>query len=345
MPNSTHWTGGGTAGCPDLDEFYYDLDAQTSGNSGVLVVQDSNFIRAPGYAAVWLGTTSSVLYSTFAYYNPLGTGSEANRSTAMVIGGSSSVSNYDGAWYNTAYYSGQGALQLQGAGQSGSGQYVYGNTFEINRYEMPDTVTGGQLVINSAASNAAVASNLINGGYWVNPGTGTVGYFGCSPGPTQAEGTAGIEIVGGNGHAFYNNSIIQHAVNTTGDPYGGQGMAVFGVNGIDVYGSYNPWNSSDTAKNIEDNEWIGIQFFDSSPSSSVTLHGIRNFYNGTSGMTTSAHYAGVYWGSGTGGTGFNTDAVDMCFNGPPPSGPYKDYYNNSSSIVYISPQSYQSTCP
>jgi hypothetical protein len=330
-----------SGGCIDLVNYYY-YDLFGAYNDGVVVVTDNNFIRAPGYSSVWLGGASAVTYSTFAYYNTLGTGStcttvngstacEANRFTAIAIGGSSTMSNYNGVWYNTIYYSGTAALSMQGPGQSGSGQYIYGNTIELNRYEMSDGGAGGQIVINSGATGVSTASNVINGGYWITPSSGPVGYFQCNaPSPTQ--GSLGIETYYGGSHGFYNNSIIQHAAAPTMN--GGAGMTLASVDGVTIYGSYNPWNPSDPAKTIEDNTLAGIFFFDSYPSSGVTLDGIRAIYNGYSGQT---NYAGVYFGSGTTGTGFDSTAVYMCNNNGRNS-------LNNSSVTYGAPQAYQ-TCP
>lgn len=204
-----------------------DLDVASA---AVATVQWMNFIGAP-WRGLQLGGTqgdsgqpSTLSYSNFGQgFNVPARGysrtapETATRWTSVWMFG-----DQTGVWHTNIAYSGTGAVGVW----NGYRSVIAGNILNFNRYEMSDGISGGQVYIpdNSPAPSggycsaifgttdpcyALVADNSINGNYWSTtkyvPGTTDIL---CSPGASH-QYPLGIEG-SGNGHGYYNNSVIQN---------------------------------------------------------------------------------------------------------------------------------------
>ena len=198
--------------CSTSDLAVADLDLW---NAGLATIQYVDFIDAPWRTLQFGGSLANSSQASTVSYSNFGQGFNAHgisrtapetagRWTGVIIQGL-----YSGVWSNNFAYDGLAAIQVY----TGTDQYIVGNTVNEARYEQPDGVSGGVIYIGSGPSGGApsyttIADNVLNGNYWTTTGHNTSNTdILCNP----ATGlySLGIEA-SGNGHRYYNNSIIQH---------------------------------------------------------------------------------------------------------------------------------------
>lgn len=202
-------------------------------DAGIATVQYVDFIDAPWKALQLGGSLGNTSRASTVSYSNFGQGFSAHGITRTAQQSASRWEGvilqgpYAGVWSNNIAYTGLEAVQIY----SGTDRYVVDNVVNVGKYEQPDGVSGG--VIYIAGNNvfyASIANNVLNGNYWstsnaqdTNPSGAN--YTLCLPHPGLW--TFGIET-SGNGHRYYNNSIIQNL---------GYGIIL------------RPWNSSSTLNN------------------------------------------------------------------------------------------------
>jgi hypothetical protein len=240
---------GNTTFCSENQSNYVDLMLDNGSQYGnapvsIITVENVDFNNAPAQSLQLDGTSTATEASTVSYSNwATGGSTSGGRYTGIILEGQDS-----GAYYNVIDYQGTAAIQIT----EGTTNYVYGNTMDNDRYEMPDG-GGGMVTLYATSKSAQVASNWIDSGSLYS-GSGYT-FRGC--GVPAGSSPEGVEITtAAESPSFYNNQVqYNYAV-------GYEISADARPSDITFSGS-NPWDSEDPYKCTSYNGWRGIWFYGS----------------------------------------------------------------------------------